>query len=45
MQSEAANKADCGLAILDYLVVECYEKGANIFRLCQVLVELFVQVC
>jgi hypothetical protein len=45
VQCEAANKADCCFAILDDLVVESYEKGADIFCLRQVLVELLVQVC
>jgi hypothetical protein len=45
VQCEAANETDRCLAILDDLVVKSYKKGTNIFRLRQVLVELFVQVC
>jgi len=44
VQCEAANEADRCLAVLKDLVIQRYEKGADIFRLCQVLVELFMQI-
>lgn len=44
VQGEASNEADCGLTVLKDLIVECYEKRADVLCLCEVLVELFVQV-
>jgi hypothetical protein len=42
VQCEAPNEANCCLAVLENLVVQGYEKGADIFRLGQVFVELFM---
>jgi hypothetical protein len=45
MQCKAPDEADCCFTILEDFVVERYEKGTDIFRLGQVLVELFMQIC
>jgi len=45
VQCEASNEANCCLPILEDLIIQRYEKGADIFCLSQVLVELFVQIC
>jgi hypothetical protein len=45
VQSEATNEANRCLAVLEDLVVQRYEKGADIFRLSEMLVELFMQIC
>jgi hypothetical protein len=45
VQREATDEADRCLAVLEDLIIQRYEKGADIFRLCQVLVELFMQIC
>jgi hypothetical protein len=45
VQREATNEADRCLAVLKDLIVQRYKKGANIFRLSEVLIELFMQIC
>lgn len=45
VQRKASNEADRSLTVLKDLIVERYEEGADVLRLCQVLIELFVKVC
>jgi hypothetical protein len=42
VQCETTNEANSCLAVLEDLVIQRYEKGADIFRLSEVLVKLFM---
>jgi hypothetical protein len=45
VQCEATNEADRRFSVLEDLVVQRYEKGADIFCLSEVFIELFMQIC